>query len=272
MIGKDAFVKKIEEIAARKLSYRIGGLGADGTCDCIGLIMGAMLELGHGRYDLHSTNYFARYQMTGMEKADGKALYAGEILYRAREDTKDLHARYQAGGRYYTGDLLDYYHVGVVTGVNPLRIIECTQYGAVTGIVISGVFRNWHYGGKLRDVLYDGDTGEQEGDEARMEALYQARVTTQKDPLMLRDAPGGKKTGELPKDAVVDVLGEGEWMHVRYGGAAGYASAQYLTRIGADYSGLTVRTILTDGTGGTWEPVGGYSARTVLEENGIPMD
>ena len=76
----------------------------------------------------------------------------------------------------------------------------------------------------------------------------------------------------MPKGAVVDVLGEGEWMHVRYGGATGYASAQYLTRIGVDYSGLTVRTILTDGMGSTWEPVGGYSARTVLEENGMPLD
>lgn len=270
MIEREVFVRKIEEIAARRLTYRTGGMGADGTCDCIGLIMGAMMELGHRRYALHSTNYFARYEMIGLKKVSLKELFAGEILYRARESTQNLNERYQKGGRYYTGDMRDYYHAAVVTSVDPLRIIECTQYGEVTGIVIHQSCKNWHYGGRLRDVCYDDQDGEK-GDE-NMNVLYQARVTTEKDPLTIRRAPDGEKLGELPRDAVVDVLDEGAWMYVRYGSVTGYASARYLTKIGTDYSKLMVRTILTDAMGSTWEPVGGYSARTVLEENGMPLD
>ena len=82
MISVSAFVRRVEQIAARDLTYRTGGVGKDGTCDCIGLIMGAMYELGHKRYDLHSTNYFARYQVLEMKKI--KELFVGQLLFRAR--------------------------------------------------------------------------------------------------------------------------------------------------------------------------------------------
>lgn len=35
-----AFLEQLETICATKPDYRIGGSGTDGTCDCIGLIIG----------------------------------------------------------------------------------------------------------------------------------------------------------------------------------------------------------------------------------------
>jgi hypothetical protein len=32
----------VEEIVAKAPTYRLGGDGSDGTCDCVGLLMGAM--------------------------------------------------------------------------------------------------------------------------------------------------------------------------------------------------------------------------------------
>lgn len=269
MIRAADFVSRVEQIAQRRLRYRIGGTGRDGTCDCIGLIMGAMYELGRGKYAMHSTNYFARYQTMELKKADEKALFIGQLLYRARESTAQLHARYQMGGRYYTGDRLDYYHVGVVTGIRPLRIIECTQTGNVDGIAVRDRFQNWQYGGKLRGIDYAalqaGEEGEpMESKVVQMDAIYEARVATREDPLSLRDAPGGSKIGELPRNATVQVLEEGEWAHVRFGDLVGYASMQYLERIG-ESGGMRIRTILTDETGDTWEPVGVYWASSVIE-------
>lgn len=230
MIGVSGFAKRIETIAARNLTYRTGGMGKDGTCDCIGLIMGAMYELGHKAYDMHSTNYFARYQTLELKKVDKKGLFIGQLLYRARTNQDRLNDRYLPGGRYYTGDLLDYYHVAVVTSVKPMRIIECTEYGDVTGIVIHDVFKNWDYGGRLRGVLYDEEDtgGVYEETEEEAVVLYRARIATQTDPLTLRATASGRKIGEIPKGETVEVLAGGEWSRVRWGEALGYVSSEYL--------------------------------------------
>ena len=56
-----------------------------------------------------------------------------------------------------------------------------------------------------------------------------------RDPLNVRDAPeaGGRKIGELPRGATVDVLAEPVegWAYVRAGSVSGYASAAYLARV-----------------------------------------
>lgn len=259
MIGVSGFVARVEKIAARDLKYRIGGVGKDGTCDCIGLIMGAMYEGGQKPYDLHSTNYFARFQTLEMKNANEKELCFGQLLYRARTNQDRLNGRYQPGGKYYNGDLLDYYHVGVVTSVKPLRIIECTEYGDVTGIVVNTRFKNWHYSGKLRGVLYDNTDmgGIYVKEEEEIVPMYKARVITQEDPLTLRATPDGRKIGSIPKGAMVDVMTEGEWPRVRYGEALGYVSGKYLEKIETQEPEKQKVTII-DSKGNRFEPVGDF--------------
>ncbi len=55
-------------------------------------------------------------------------------------------------------------------------------------------------------------------------------VITQDDPLTLRDAPSGKKIGELPRGATIIILDStnADWYKVSYNGNVGYASAQYI--------------------------------------------
>lgn len=261
MIKNTDLIREAKAIAEKRQTYRTGGTGRDGTCDCIGLIMGAMYELGHPKYDMHSTNYFARYQTMELRAVNSeKDLFLGQVLYRAREDKGTLNARYKAGGRYDTGDPLDYYHVGIVTGMNPTEITECTEYGDVSGIVISGKANAWKYGGKLRGVDYDRMTEE----ETEMPVLYRARVVTKEDPLTLRNAPiSGKKIGELPKGTIVDVYGSGDWPRVRYGDMLGYASAQYLEEIKEEPEVENIIRVsgeatIIDDEGNVFKPVGGW--------------
>lgn len=228
MIGVSAFIAKIREIAARPLTYRTGGIGKDGTCDCIGLIMGAMYALGHKKYDLHSTNYFARFQTFELKKVTERDFSPGMILYRARESTGKLNDRYKPGGAHYTSDMLDYYHVLVVTGVKPLEIIECTEYGNVTGIVVSRKPSGSYYGGKLRGVLYE-DYVERCNEEEK--TMYKAIVNTEKDPLRVREWPEtGTILGTVPKGRTVDVLAEAGdgWPKIRYNELMGYVSEEYI--------------------------------------------
>lgn len=259
-----SFVREVERIAATKPRYQTGGTGKNGVCDCIGKDMGAMYALGHPKYDLHSTNYFARFQTLELKKVNSeKELFVGQLLYRARTDTGKLADRYKPGGAHYTGDMLDYYHVLTVTSVNPLRIVECTEFDGVDGINITTKLRGTHYGGKLRGVDYTAKEAED------MSVLYQARVITKEDPLTLRNAPiSGKKIGELPKGAVVDVYGSGDWPRVRYEDMMGYASAQYLERVEETEPDATTEeeniirvsgeARIVDDAGNVFKPVGGW--------------
>ena len=250
MIGVSGFIGRVKKIAERDLKYRVGGVGKDGTCDCIGLIMGAMYELGHKKYDLHSTNYFARYQTMEMVTLKSSTeIYAGMILYKARTNQDKLNGRYLPGGRYYTGDVLDYYHVGVVTRAKPLEIVECTEYGSVTGVVKSSTIKGWHYGGKLLGVLYEGyeeDRVKEESEGNSVDVLYQAIVATEKGALNLRDAPNGKDIGDLPKDAIVDVLEGGEWPRVIYGDAVAYVSGKYIKKIEPEPEPVKLTSLIKD--------------------------
>lgn len=42
MVHMDAWLCKVDEIAAEGPSYKLGHDGSDGSCDCIGLIIGAI--------------------------------------------------------------------------------------------------------------------------------------------------------------------------------------------------------------------------------------
>ena len=270
MIGVYGFIGRVQKITGRNPKYRTGGVGKDGTCDCIGLIMGAMYELGHKKYDLHSTNYIARYQTMEMVTLKSSTdIYPGMILYKARDDQDRLNGRYLPGGRYYTGDVLDYYHVGVVVRAKPLEIVECTEYGNTTGIVRSSAIKGWNYGGKLRGVLYDGYEESKSTDareEETMDVLYRAVVTTKSGSLNIRERPAvGNVLTEVPKGETVEVIAEyGDgWPKVRYGNAEGYASQRYLEKIDEsemteNVPDLNMAVTIIDSEGHRFMPVGDF--------------
>lgn len=231
MIAVSAFLDKVKEIAARPLTYRTGGIGSDGTCDCIGLIMGAMTELGHRKYDMHSSNYFARYQMETLDPVGVTDISHGMIVYKARESTAQLNERYQPGGRYHTGDMLDYYHVGVVESIDPLVIVHCTESGNVDGITHDYKMGGWTHTGQLKDISYDAR------EETPVMSVYKAIVTAPSGRTVnMRSRPsrGGLLNTRVPIGASVMVqetakndAGE-EWSRITFNGMTGYMMTQYL--------------------------------------------
>ena len=216
------FVANVERIAGTNPTYRTGGSGKDGTCDCIGLIMGAL----GGKYDLHSSNYFARCQMRTLDSlVDESQLHAGSIVYKSRRDTAQLNARYQAGGRYYNGDLLDYYHVGVVTAIEPLTITHCTSTNSINGIALDHSIKAWSHAGDLLAV----ELGEQQ----KQEKSVQKVVTTQNDkPVNVRVRPdkNSPKAGEVNTGETVTVTETADgWAKIRHGNLTGYMMEAFLT-------------------------------------------
>lgn len=237
-ITLDKLLAMVAEIKQETPSYSTGGTGKGGVCDCVGLIMGAMYRCGRAAYAMHSSNYFARYQMAtfGTITSAGE-LFVGEIVYKARGPTAsgyDLNERYLSGGRYWTGDTLDYYHVGIVTSISPLVITHCTRDASagIDGITTDSKLGKWGYGGRLKGVQYT-DTGG-----IFMASLYDAKITTTGGALNIRAAASksGTLLGKAPNGDLVQVLEEtsATWAKVYWEGITGYVMRAYLNVITGD--------------------------------------
>lgn len=234
MINASKFVSSVAEIAKTNPTYRTGGRGADGTCDCVGLIMGAMYSQGHGKYPMHSSNYFARYETGNMQRLeDSGQLSPGMAVYKARADNGQLNDRYKVRGRYYTGDLLDYYHVGIVTKTNPLEITHCTQSGSVNGIARDLSAEGWTHCGQIKGV----DLMEDENGGATMVGHFAMVTSANRQPVKLRSSPNAKSEknviARLAVDTVVEVVEEGtsdgiEWSTVVLDDKRGYMMSKFL--------------------------------------------
>lgn len=209
-MNRAQFVENVAANAARVKKYRLGGDGSDGSCDCIGLIIGAIRLAGEKWTGVHGSNYAARYVLRTLEKASKTDLAPGDVVFKCREKGC---AGYALPGSYADhADQRDYYHVGVVMAVHPLEILHCT--GVEGGIKRDGTLGAWSYRGVLKQVTED----------------TVARVVTG-GKLALRRAPdkSAPLVCRLPNGAQVEELDQaGGWSRVRCGEQEGYSMTEFL--------------------------------------------
>ena len=227
MIALANFLQAVKQNAARVTKYHQPGDGSDGLCDCIGLIIGAVRLAGGQWNGTHGSNYAARSEINGMGPAK---FFKGEIVFKAREMHEEkyrLPDKYKAGGSKYNGDLLDYYHVGVVTNDNPLEITHCTSPGP---IVVDKKKGKWAYGGRLKGVDYD-TYDEPTNAERERENMNATVYAENGKPVKMRAKPNTSTNvyWEVPVGAIVEVLDNGEtWSKIVYGGRTGYMMTKFL--------------------------------------------
>ena len=126
-----SFLEAAKEIAAEKPAYRKGGSGFDGTCDCIGLIIGAIRRCGGKWPGIHGSNWAARNAVTCLNRlVSARDLSPGDLVFKSRAPRE---SGYRLPARYASGpDRNDYYHVGLVMSVSPLRILHMTTPSILT--------------------------------------------------------------------------------------------------------------------------------------------
>ena len=219
-ITRERFLEKVEEIAQSNPSYKEGRDGSDGTCDCIGLIIGAIRRAGGAWNGIHGSNYAARYEMRELLPVmDAGELCLGDVVYKARTPGQ---AGYALPERYKNDpDQRDYYHVGVVTATSPLEITHCTG----PGIVRDTKLGKWTYRGRLEKVAYDSAEG--------METMAQtAKVTAMSGSTVKMRSKPSTSDGlywEVPVGDKVQVAEiSGGWAKVRYGDRTGYMMTEFL--------------------------------------------
>lgn len=230
------FVYAVSCIADSKPTYRLGGKGADGTCDCIGLIIGAVERCGVSWTGIHGSNWAARNATTGLvQVTNSDDLCMGDIVYKARTPGSNgysLPSRYDGDP-----DQRDYYHVGVVTSVKPLEITHCTTGGGVDGIKVDTSLGKWTYRGRLSLIEGEDETAT-DASTALIQPGDNAVVTAQSGKTVnLRESAnkGSKLIRRIPLGTEVEVLDVADgWARVRVP-VEGYIMTDYLR--GGDTNG-----------------------------------
>jgi hypothetical protein len=144
----------------------------------------------------------------------------GSIVYKARGPDD---AGYDLPGTYAGHpDRLDYYHVGVVTSVNPLNITHCTSWSGGSGIKVDTVIGKWGYGGRIKLVSYDTAGGQTMT--ATVHAVSGGTVRMRVSPTKTAIA-----NANVPINTVVEVLEQGaEWWKIEYAGKSGWMQSEFL--------------------------------------------
>ena len=120
--------------------------------DCSGAFVRAYKSAGLSIY--HGSNRIARVFVRQLLPPDQAR--PGMAAFKGRgpgEKGYDLPGEYRPGGQYYTGDLVDYYHIGLVDS-DPQYVINAQS--TQTGVVRSKLSSGWCAVGYLKDITYGG--------------------------------------------------------------------------------------------------------------------
>lgn len=215
------FLSMVEQIAAEKPAYKLGHDGSDGLCDCIGLVRGALKRAGANPTNMRGTNEAARKSICNLNRIHKTTdLQLGQVVLKIRDkDDPDypLPSKYREGGNAYNGDLTNYTHIGVVSGISPLRITHMTSPTARHDTRLG----KWRYAGDLPWITTDTDTGG-----VHMTAKISA---DNGQPVRVRMAPGGDTITKLPVGTEVEIITSGpEWSVIQYSGGTGYIMTEFL--------------------------------------------
>lgn len=252
--GVDKFLKKVDEIQREDPAYKQPGDGSGGVCDCIGLPIGSGRRAGFPYTGIHGSNFAARNRIVDLHYIDTTdSLKRGDVVLKACDSTGKVrlacnkgyktHAyklpdRYKKGNAYYNGDLLDYYHDGVVYSVNPLRIKHMTSPRMKVDTNLNG---GWNYAGKWAPV-YNACDGKPAPTPAPIPVPVpseggRAIVSAENgQPVKCRQYPstGCATWDKIPCGTEVEILEPGEtWCKVNAGHRKGwYMMASFLDVIG----------------------------------------
>lgn len=227
----EKFIQKIMVIKALQPKYRQPGDGSDGTCDCVGLIIGAMRRAGIKWSGIHGSNWFARKEISGLKRIEAQSeLKVGDIVFEVYEPGENgyaLPARYKKGGQYYNGDVRDYMHIGVVTSVTPFGITHMWKPSVKTDTSIG---KYWRYKGWLKKL---GSEPVEPLEPLTPKTGCKARVTAKSGRYVkMRKEPSTKCRvyEEIPIGAIVTIEEPGDdWARISYGQYHNwYMMAQFL--------------------------------------------
>lgn len=214
----EQFLEGLNTNIKRVREYKLGMDGRNGQCDCIGLIIGAIRLSGGVWKGTHGSNYAARNEMRNFGEIITPAMLSvGNIVYKAKTPGQSGYALPAT----YDGhpDRRDYYHVGVVTKVEPLEITHCTSVSG--GIKRDTTLGQWQYVGRLKKITEESDMGDMRTYKVIGGNLRMRSGPDVTSPVIVT----------IPNESTVkaaEIAGNDEWVFCSYAGRSGYCMKQYL--------------------------------------------
>lgn len=193
------------------------GASETGNVDCSGAFVWSFRQ--HGQSIYHGSNRIARTEVVGLVPIS--AAKPGMAVFKCRnpDDSRySLPSSYKPGGKYYNGDLRDFYHIGLMGE-------DCEVLNAqsiATGFVASPV-KSWTCAGYLKKVDYKEDNPMVDDSNG---VIYAGRVTAQSGRTVNLRAEPSKSAKVLEKVKIgtsVNVIGTIDgWLHVETETNQGY--------------------------------------------------
>ncbi len=218
MLDRNKLIASVEECLG--WPYVSPGTNDSQGIDCSGLFVKAYRDQGASIY--HGSNTIYRKYCSEKGKLTSVSqLQPGMAVFKWNPNTPEK----------FNDGLGDFQHIGLVTSVNPLRIVHASSAaGCVTTDTKLG---KWAYWGWLKDVRKpDGlpDEPTDEGDEEPM-AEFATVIADSGSTVNIRSK--AKNTAALvervPLGARVEVLGPcGSWTKVKFGSRTGYMMTKFL--------------------------------------------
>ena len=219
MLDVNKLIASVEECLG--WPYVSPGTNDSRGIDCSGLFVKAYRDQGAGIY--HGSNTIYRKYCSEKGKLTSVSqLKRGMAVFKWNPNTPEK----------FNDGLGDFQHIGLVTSVNPLRIVHASSdAGCVTTDTRLG---KWKYWGWLKDVA-NADTlmpaEPMEGDEEPMAEFATVIADSGSTVNMRTKARSSAALVErVPLGARVEILGVcGSWTKVKFGSHTGYMMSQFLT-------------------------------------------
>lgn len=224
MIAASTLARDFEEIIG--WPYVSPRTNDENGIDCSGAFVRAYKKRGMSIYHGSNTIFRKHCTETGRILGDASRLRVGMAVFKQRIDDGEPSA-YQGDG---FGNM---YHIGLVAGENPLRIVHATTPAAKVDTTLGAA---WAWYGRLTDVDYGGVVHEEsEGAGARM-AQKATAISPNGKAIHLRPTPGTDKPylAKVPVGTPVIVYEQAtgsdgaQWAKVEALGKRGYMMADFL--------------------------------------------
>ncbi len=202
--------------------YKSPGSNNKNGIDCSGAFVYAYKLYGQSIY--HGSNRIIRvYCKEAQAITSVGQLRPGMAVFKYRTDLSQMSDIYKPGGQYYDPDLpYDYYHMGLVSSVEPLQIIHATTPVAKVDTTLSG---GWRVAANLSAVDYQAAPPTPEPSYAVTIAPSGSTVNLRRSPtkqsVVLVRVPLGQTV--RVNEAYDDV-----WWNVTYQRTTGYMMREFL--------------------------------------------
>lgn len=222
-ITVSAILGDFKRMLAEHWKYTAGA-SETGNVDCSGAFVWSFRK--HGQSIYHGSNRIARTEV--VELVPISAAKPGMAVFKCRSPSDshyDLPSSYKLGGKYYNGDLRDFYHIGLMGEDG--KVLNAQS--SATGFVASPV-KPWTCAGYLKKVDYKEE--KQVEDSYTAGVSYVGRVyATSGSTVNLRAEPS-KSAKVLEKVKIgtsVNVIGTtDDWLHVETETNQGYMMQEFV--------------------------------------------